>query len=80
MPDTPLTLANVLSQAERMTLLHGALRGVAPDSLTTEQLARVVAWAEQARIDGILLDRILAGEVIATFKRGDVVFILAETL
>jgi hypothetical protein len=63
----------IISDDELAVLLQQAMSH-APEGLTTEQLELVLAWATEARLNAVLLERCLSGDCQVSLKNGEVSF------
>ena len=74
-----MTLTNPLTREETRKVVEAAILG-SGGSLQEGQLAGAVRWARLARVQGKLLDAILAGEILIDLRGHEPVFRLPEIL
>ncbi len=66
--------AGVLTDAETLQLLTRSIEGSPDGRMAEDDLVRIAQWGNQARINAVLLDMVLAGAVAANVENGEVVF------
>ena len=65
---------SVLSNAEVDRLVAYTVKHGGPAGVTKDELRQVVEWAVEARINAVLLERMLTGEISALFRDGEILF------
>lgn len=67
-------IESILTSLESKKLLLSALLYNGEDGTTEDDMTKVLAWAEDAKLTGILLECVLTGKTLVTNKDGEIKF------